>query len=535
MSEAANLYADALAWAKAQKIVLPDEYYGAISAASRNRSFSVAGLAQLDALQAVHKSLIDALASGKTQQEWAKALLADPTAAQMLAMPAHRLDNIFRTNLQTGYMRGIARQQESPASIKRRPFFQYDAINDSRTRPSHLAMDNFIAPADDGIWKIWTPPCGYRCRCIRVALTQAEARARGWNGSTQPVPSNPDAGWGHHPLEGDADFLESIKAERFKQAHPAIVKAIVNQYPWREKLNGTTEGKWHDAAFIESPDWIKAAVGNRKALKQVSNKKSGAWYEAWEETINMPPSFTMDRLHARGAWRHEFGHALDHSFSDGSYKYRSSQADFRAAMAGDAKELITNAAATPKRYEITRAKEVELKEAYEKAGQEFMDADNRLEWLNKRYAAQGIDFAQFKSAMERHTDFATVLQGIGLNKRYTELIVAIEKRDGQSLIDYMAGGKGTTESKQTFDKGSIGSLSDLIGSATLNKVAGLKSGFGHDDGYYKKRLGYGRSETECFANLTELYGDANPVLGQIVEIFTPRMAKLFKEIVNGMD
>ena len=234
MSEAANLYADALAWAKAQKITLPDEYYGAISAATRNRSFSVAGLAQLDALQAVHKSLIDALASGKTQREWAKALLADPTAAQMLAMPAHRLDNIFRTNLQTGYMRGIARQQESPASLKRRPFFQYDAINDSRTRPSHMAMDNFIAPADDGVWKIWTPPSGYRCRCIRIALSAAEARARGWNGSTQPVPSNPDAGWGHHPLEGDGwEGLKQAYAERLDlcNLHPALLAKKHNAQP----------------------------------------------------------------------------------------------------------------------------------------------------------------------------------------------------------------------------------------------------------------------------------------------------------------
>jgi SPP1 gp7 family putative phage head morphogenesis protein len=535
MSEAANLYADALAWAKAQKIVLPDEYYGAIGAASRNRSFSVAGLAQLDALQAVHKSLIDALASGKTQREWAKALLADPTAAQMLAMPAHRLDNIFRTNLQTGYMRGIARQQESPASIKRRPFFQYDAINDSRTRPSHMAMDNFIAPADDGIWKIWTPPSGYRCRCIRVALTQAEARARGWNGSTQPVPSNPDDGWGHHPLDGDADFLESIKAERLKQAHPAIVKAIQNQYPWRDKQKGVMEKMWHDASFIESPDWIKAAVGNRKALKQITNKEDGAWYSAYGDYINMPPSDDMGSLFGQAVWRHEFGHALDHSFSDGRKKYRSSQADFRAAMAADAKELIENAAATPKSYKITKAKEVELKEAYEKAGKEFIDADNRLEWLIRRYAAQGIDFAQFKSAMERHTDFATVLQGIGLQKRYVNLIVAIEKKDGQSLLDYMTGGKKTAESQLTFKKGNIGNLSDLLGSATLNKVAGMKSGFGHVDSYYKGKLHDGRSETESFANLTALYGDANPVFGQIVEIFTPRMAKLFKEIVNGMD
>lgn len=234
MSDAQNLYADALAWAKAQKITLPNEYYGAISAATRNRSFSIAGLAQLDALQAVHKSLIDALASGKTQREWAKALLADPTAAQMLAMPANRLDNIFRTNLQTSYMRGVARQQESPASKKRRPFYQYDAINDSRTRPAHMAMDNFIAPADDPIWHKWTAPNGYRCRCIRIALTTAEARARGWNGSTKPVPSEPDTGWAHHPLDGE-DVVKDLLQAKLANATPALANAVKDMpMVWQE-------------------------------------------------------------------------------------------------------------------------------------------------------------------------------------------------------------------------------------------------------------------------------------------------------------
>ena len=267
MSEAANLYADALAWAKAQKITLPDEYYGAISAATRNRSFSVAGLAQLDALQAVHKSLIDALASGKTQREWAKALLADPTAAQMLAMPSHRLDNIFHTNLQTGYMRGIARQQESPASLKRRPFFQYDAINDSRTRPSHMAMDNFIAPADDGVWKVWTPPCGYRCRCIRIALSAAEARARGWNGSTQPVPSNPDAGWGHHPLDGD---LGDVFMQRLANANPKIADAVKQQpTTWQEYVK---RGKDIVDALPDIHSFATAERFHNKLIEKLRNE-----------------------------------------------------------------------------------------------------------------------------------------------------------------------------------------------------------------------------------------------------------------------
>jgi SPP1 gp7 family putative phage head morphogenesis protein len=533
MSEAANLYADALAWAKAQKITLPDEYYGAISAASRNRSFSVAGLAQLDALQAVHKSLIDALASGKTQREWAKALLADPTAAQMLAMPAHRLDNIFRTNLQTGYMRGIARQQESPASLKRRPFFQYDAINDSRTRPSHSAMDNFIAPADDGVWKIWTPPNGYRCRCIRVALSAAEARARGYDGSTQPVPSNPDAGWGHHPLDGDADFLESIKAERLKQAHPAIVDAFKNQLPWREKMGGTPEAQWHDVSFNNAPDWIKAAVARRGGLKgTVTTRKDGAYYSPVDDSLNMPLDLDSSTLLNQATWRHEYGHALD-VWLAGEYAYRSAEPDFQLARKQDGAELVRKSAAGPSNFKDVINTRTRLDDTYKLVDDELLKTENASDWLEKRFADSGFDFSLFKSEMQRYTDFAVTLENSELNRRYGRIIVSIENGDGQGLIDALTGGisiQSTFERHSTYEKGLIGALSDLFGSATLNKVAGLnKSGFGHDDDYYKQLF---TVEAECFANLTNIYGVSSPVLIKIVEIMTPSMAKLFKEILK---
>jgi len=166
-------------------------------------AFSIAGITRLDALAAVQEHLAKAIEGGQTFAQWKKALLADPQALSVATLPRHRLDNIFRTNTQAAYLRGITRQQDSPGALKRRPFFQYDAINDSRTRPAHAAMDNHIAPADDPVWKRWTPPSGYRCRCIRLAITEAEARARGWNGSPKPVPSEPDAGFAGHPLDGD--------------------------------------------------------------------------------------------------------------------------------------------------------------------------------------------------------------------------------------------------------------------------------------------------------------------------------------------
>jgi SPP1 gp7 family putative phage head morphogenesis protein len=217
-----ELYQDALGWARQSRVVLPDEFYGRLQASARARAFSVAGISVLDALAAVQQSLDTAIAKGQTQAEWKQAMLADPQAIPATLMPAHRLDNIFRTNLQSAYMAGIARQQESPGPLRRRPFFQYDAINDSRTRPAHAAMDNYIAPADDPVWRTHTPPGGYRCRCVRIALTEAEAKARGWKGKRQPPPAEPDEGWAVHPLDDGqwTGITQAIDARLSKCAVP---------------------------------------------------------------------------------------------------------------------------------------------------------------------------------------------------------------------------------------------------------------------------------------------------------------------------
>jgi SPP1 gp7 family putative phage head morphogenesis protein len=210
--DAEKLYRDPLAWARDRRVVLPAEYYGAQSALARAKAFSIAGITRLDAIDAVKQTLNAALATGETFADWKARLLADPKALQAAMLPAHRLDNIFRTNLQSAYMAGVTRAQETPLAKKLRPFYQYDAINDSRTRPAHVAMDNYIAPADDLIWQTWTAPCGYRCRCTRIALSEAQARARGWTGEKKPLPAGAkvDEGWGVHPLADDG--LAGVKA-----------------------------------------------------------------------------------------------------------------------------------------------------------------------------------------------------------------------------------------------------------------------------------------------------------------------------------
>jgi SPP1 gp7 family putative phage head morphogenesis protein len=98
-----------------------------------------------------------------------------------LGLPKHRLDNIFRTNIQQAYNHG--HWQQAVANQSTHPYFLYDAINDSRTRPSHKANDGIIRKIDDPIWqRIWFSRSVYRCRCRLISLTEKQAIARSGNG-----------------------------------------------------------------------------------------------------------------------------------------------------------------------------------------------------------------------------------------------------------------------------------------------------------------------------------------------------------------
>ena len=149
---------DAIEWARRREVELPADYYGKRIAQARALAFSVAGMAKLDQIEQVRDSLNRVLEEGGTFDAWREDMLRAPEA---LALPRRRLDNIFRTNLQSAYMAGRCRAIQAHKDT--RPYLLYSAVNDSRTRPSHAAMDGTILPVDDPWWEAHMPPNGFRC------------------------------------------------------------------------------------------------------------------------------------------------------------------------------------------------------------------------------------------------------------------------------------------------------------------------------------------------------------------------------------
>lgn len=155
-------------------------------------AFTVAGVLKGEVLQDIRSALQDALASGKTYEDFLKRLRPqlkakgwwgiphDPETGEVLqgrAMTPHRLRTVYQTNMQSAYMAGRYKAQLENAD--QRPYWQYVAILDSRTRPRHRELNGRIFKYDDPAWGVLYPPNGYNCRCRVKALDQVEMEAGG--------------------------------------------------------------------------------------------------------------------------------------------------------------------------------------------------------------------------------------------------------------------------------------------------------------------------------------------------------------------
>lgn len=139
------------------------------------RAFTVAKAAKLSVLREIRIGLDKALADGITEREFIKTLKPrlkkmgwwgkDEFKRQLGS--TRRLKTIFRTNMASSYNAGRYREQKRRAELKigARPYWQYIAVLDQRTRDQHRALNGKVFRHDDPFWDYFYPPNGYNCRC----------------------------------------------------------------------------------------------------------------------------------------------------------------------------------------------------------------------------------------------------------------------------------------------------------------------------------------------------------------------------------
>ncbi|MDH1690826.1 phage minor head protein [Acinetobacter junii] len=197
-------FLEAMQYAQLKKIVLPDEFYS-LDLRTRQYASTVSFLTSLEQINTVMHAVNKSIADGSTFNDFQKLV-----AESEIILPESYLDNVFRTNIQSAYAHGRWQQQQRNKAA--RPYLMYSAIDDSRVRPSHIAMNRIIRHIDDPFWLIWYPPNGFRCRCTVIALTEKQALKYGITSDEDLPDVAVELGWSTNPASfGDLSNLVDQK------------------------------------------------------------------------------------------------------------------------------------------------------------------------------------------------------------------------------------------------------------------------------------------------------------------------------------
>ena len=235
----------------ASKVKLSPGEFRRLSQEARVKAFAISGAAKGQELSTVFDALGAAIDRGTTFADFRKGCAA---IFERRGWGRWRSETIFRTNIQTAY--SVGRYREMMETVRTRPYWQYSAVNDSRTRPAHAALNGKVFRADHPFWDTWYPPNGFNCRCGVVSLSAGEVRRRGLTVEM-------------HDPTGDLVETPDPKTGGSLPARPLMPDSGWMINPGKSQWGGIVEaalkpGRWEPLPGLKGPDAYK-----RKALSDV--------------------------------------------------------------------------------------------------------------------------------------------------------------------------------------------------------------------------------------------------------------------------
>ncbi|EJQ3200001.1 phage minor head protein [Salmonella enterica] len=314
------------------------------------RSFTVAKAARVDVLTTIQGEVERAIAQGVSQQEfidtlaprlkklgwWGKQVIVDSAGnaeTVQLGSP-RRLALIYNVNTRVAY--NVGRYAQLMNSTDTHPFWQYVAVMDSRTRPSHAALNGLVFRYDDPFWKTHYPPNGWNCRCRVRALSQERMNALGLKATlgekyltTKKVQAavdkatgeiidmdvttfadgarvmTPDVGWSYNPGSAAFGLDQTLIRKLIEVKSPELREMVV------QEMNNSPE---RQLAFRR---WAEQVMAKRRGGHDIRTLgfMSESVADAVEQRTGEPPARLLamsekNLLHADSDKHHDTGVAL---------------------------------------------------------------------------------------------------------------------------------------------------------------------------------------------------------------------------------
>lgn len=281
-----------------------------------DKAFTVAKMMRVDLMADVRNAVDDAISTGKSlnwfRNEleptliangwWGKQDVVDPLTGKVVTAQlgsARRLELIFRTNMQTSYSVGHWNQIQANKELQ--PWIMYDAVDDSRTRPEHQALDGKVLPADSEFWNSHFPPNGWNCRCGVVQMTDSELteygltpskppkiRYRTWKnprtGISRKVPRDLDPGWDHNPGIGYHEKAQALLSEKIAQLPEDMAKAALAARKAEAKAKAAYQSQTAAKAAHNALAKEQGVLAQARAIESAKQRAAASQIQAISET-----------------------------------------------------------------------------------------------------------------------------------------------------------------------------------------------------------------------------------------------------------
>lgn len=248
MAEAAygNLpFNEAIKYFSDKGIMLSPDSWRDLWQQAHARAFTVAQATKMDVLAGIRDEVEKAVKTGQSLGQFKKDLrqtlerkgwfapkgeraeIEMPDGTVRKRLTAWRVENVYKTNLQTAYSVGRYKQMMASAI---RIYWQYMAIMDAVTRPEHGAQHGKVYHRDHPFWNQWFPPNGFGCRCYVKTISGRQMKQRNLTEETQGVKEKPDEGWRYNPGKAGLDAwkpdLEGYKKEARDRIEAAMKRPV---------------------------------------------------------------------------------------------------------------------------------------------------------------------------------------------------------------------------------------------------------------------------------------------------------------------
>ena len=193
----------AVAWFRA-RVPMDEADFADLSDALKAQAFHVAGVTQLELVTQVWEALDAAITDGTTLDDFKDAIQDKLTSAWGGEQP-YRTEAVFRTWVQRSYAAGRYETMTSPVVKKLRPYWEFVAIDDSRTSDECSDANGTLLPVDDPYWATHNPPLHVNCRSTVISRTPDDALEQGL--TQDPSDTPPQEGFGDPP---DREFKKDL-------------------------------------------------------------------------------------------------------------------------------------------------------------------------------------------------------------------------------------------------------------------------------------------------------------------------------------